>query len=434
MICVVSSWFHMTVVRDLDATPDCVVDFLVDKMTWAKERCCRIQAPLVALSIWLFHCCGSSRVSALAPGVRLSPLGRALVAGTDRLLTTTSLGFPRQTRFSSPFGEIPPLVFAPSFRDARKTKLRLSLRDEELFYTRIPSSLVGLRPRYWTQQRGTLPRQVKVSLLTSVEPLADVDEDEQVCDEDEETITDYSFDLPTTASLVATQSGLIVVALVGALALQTPNFGLGLGFSTSLASWQQGIFGVVPLVVLAVFLDLIEDRFVGLKDVSMATQRVCLTLMGGTFRPLIAVSVATTLGVIAGLGEEMLFRGVAQFELTTRLGSFFSQSAGVTSGAAAVYAAIPATILSSVVFGAIHAVTPWYAILAGLASCYFGFLFVISDYNLFVPIVTHSVYDIGALLVAHWTVTTQLSPEELDAVVVWEGPAAAGENVTSAIL
>lgn len=88
-------------------------------------------------------------------------------------------------------------------------------------------------------------------------------------------------------------------------------------------------------------------------------------------------------GLAAGFGEEMLFRGILQSGLASQMGNV----AGV--------------IVASVIFGALHAVTPMYAFLAWLASLYFGYLYLASG-NLAVPIFTHAIYDVGALFYAHW--------------------------------
>jgi len=60
-------------------------------------------------------------------------------------------------------------------------------------------------------------------------------------------------------------------------------------------------------------------------------------------------------------------------------------------------------------------VTPVYALLAGLASVFFGYLYNVSQ-NLAVPIICHGVYDVGALMWAHWSVT-DLSEEEQDEIL-----------------
>mmetsp|Transcript_7893 Transcript_7893/g.16384 ORF Transcript_7893/g.16384 Transcript_7893/m.16384 type:complete len:106 (+) Transcript_7893:1-318(+) len=96
----------------------------------------------------------------------------------------------------------------------------------------------------------------------------------------------------------------------------------------------------------------------------------------------------------------MLFRGVMQFELGGWLGSD-----------------VVAVGLTSLVFGALHAVTPLYAGLAALASVYFGWLYLATG-NLMVPIVTHAFYDWAALLYAHWTVAN-MSDEEQQSLLEW---------------
>ena len=74
-----------------------------------------------------------------------------------------------------------------------------------------------------------------------------------------------------------------------------------------------------------------------------------------------------------------------------------------------------ALAVSGAVFGLLHAVTPLYAILAGLASVFFGRLYVLSG-NLAVPIVCHAAYDVGALAWAHWTAAA-LSEREQDEIL-----------------
>jgi membrane protease YdiL (CAAX protease family) len=110
---------------------------------------------------------------------------------------------------------------------------------------------------------------------------------------------------------------------------------------------------------------------------------------------------------VAGIGEEWLFRGVLQTSLGDRIG------VGPSLG------------LTSIVFGALHAVTPLYAALASLASLYFGYLYIgvsssANDLNnLAMPMVCHGFYDVLALLYAHYTVTN-MSPQEQYDLATWE--------------
>ena len=80
----------------------------------------------------------------------------------------------------------------------------------------------------------------------------------------------------------------------------------------------------------------------------------------------------------AGIGEELLFRGVVQDGL-----------AGVAGPATALIAA-------SLLFGLAHALTPAYFLLTTLAGFYLGGLYLATD-NLLLPILVHFLYDWIAL-------------------------------------
>lgn len=97
--------------------------------------------------------------------------------------------------------------------------------------------------------------------------------------------------------------------------------------------------------------------------------------------PLLASRSWLELGVLAalaGLAEEILFRGVVQV------------------GLARVFPDAAALILASMAFGLAHFITRAYALLAGLAGLYLGTLFLTQG-NLLVPIVAHALYDVIAL-------------------------------------
>jgi membrane protease YdiL (CAAX protease family) len=94
-------------------------------------------------------------------------------------------------------------------------------------------------------------------------------------------------------------------------------------------------------------------------------------------RPLMApCSLIDLLGIslLAGLGEEVLFRGVVQEAFK----NWFSLWVGV--------------LVASVLFGLMHAITFTYALLAGLMGAYLGLVFWYTD-NLLVAVLTHALYD-----------------------------------------
>lgn len=85
------------------------------------------------------------------------------------------------------------------------------------------------------------------------------------------------------------------------------------------------------------------------------------------------------IAAMAGLGEEMIFRGVVQTALGDGAGPWI------------------ALLAAAVLFGLLHTVTPTYALLAGLIGLYLGWLWMATG-NLLVPVVVHGLYDFVALV------------------------------------
>lgn len=85
------------------------------------------------------------------------------------------------------------------------------------------------------------------------------------------------------------------------------------------------------------------------------------------------------IALAAGIGEELLFRGVVQSGLV-----------GLTGPAVAL-------IIASLLFGAAHALTPAYLVLATAIGMYLGGLHLATG-NLLVPILVHFLYDWVALV------------------------------------
>lgn len=214
------------------------------------------------------------------------------------------------------------------------------------------------------------------------------------------TDDDDLFDVRTTLSLIGGQSALVGIAIVVALLLKTPNYGFGPGISFDNEALCDGVLKTVPLAVSAYLLDFMEKRIPALQQVTKATHRTVLALLGGKFKPVTALLVSFALGLAAGFGEEMIFRGILQYELQSRTGQTLSLG------------------VSAVIFGLLHAVTPAYAFLATLAGAYFGWIYQVAG-NLAVPITTHALYDVGALYYAHLTVS-RMTAEEQKEVSSWE--------------
>ena len=97
---------------------------------------------------------------------------------------------------------------------------------------------------------------------------------------------------------------------------------------------------------------------------------------GGFSHPSVRIS------ALAGLGEEMLFRGVIQQGVADWVGGQY----GVWFGLA----------VAAILFGLAHHITFTYALLAGLIGLYLGGMWLLRD-NLLLPIITHAMYDFIAL-------------------------------------
>ncbi len=85
------------------------------------------------------------------------------------------------------------------------------------------------------------------------------------------------------------------------------------------------------------------------------------------------------IAILAGLGEEALFRGVIQ------------------SGAAGILGTTGAIVVAGILFGLCHPITPLYASLAALIGIYLGALYAATG-ELLAPVLTHALYDFIALM------------------------------------
>lgn len=136
-----------------------------------------------------------------------------------------------------------------------------------------------------------------------------------------------------------------------------------------------GVIGTIPLFIFFVALYQIQiDAFQQIKHTLLETLAPSMYRYHWTD--------LFILGAIAGITEEILFRGVVQ--------PWLEATWGMTSG----------LIASSIIFGLVHAVTPLYALLATLVGIYLG---LSMDYggqrNLLNPIIIHGLYDFLAFLV-----------------------------------
>lgn len=107
--------------------------------------------------------------------------------------------------------------------------------------------------------------------------------------------------------------------------------------------------------------------------VALVTEQIGPALAG------CSVAELALLALAAGVSEEVLFRGVIQ------------------TGLAGVLPAWLALIAASAAFGLVHFASRAYAAVAGVMGVYLGTLFLLQG-SLLAPIVTHTLYDLVALL------------------------------------
>jgi membrane protease YdiL (CAAX protease family) len=88
------------------------------------------------------------------------------------------------------------------------------------------------------------------------------------------------------------------------------------------------------------------------------------------------------ISLMAGLAEELLFRGVIQAKW------------GI--------------VAASILFGLLHSLTPAYILLATVIGFYIGLLYHVFQ-DLLIPIQLHCIYDFGALIYLRYRVKEQIS-------------------------
>jgi membrane protease YdiL (CAAX protease family) len=158
-----------------------------------------------------------------------------------------------------------------------------------------------------------------------------------------------------------------VAFAIGRLA-GVPPFGQ---FRLDAGSVAYGVAATLPLLGLLRWCLRTEWRPMR-RLVGLVENHLTPYLAGASAGGIVLVSLA------AGLGEEVLFRGVIQAGLAERLPAWLAVG------------------IAALLFGAAHWLTTSYAVFAALLGAYLGLLFLVTG-NLLVPAVTHALYDVAAL-------------------------------------
>jgi hypothetical protein len=158
---------------------------------------------------------------------------------------------------------------------------------------------------------------------------------------------------------------------------------LGLGWLTGLPVWQSLKLGPIdPAWGLAATAPLLAGLLYALRSTAGPLVRIralCREVFVPFLRPCRVWELAA-LAAAAGVGEELFFRAFLQ-GLGERWLGF-----------------LPAWLLTSALFGLVHAVTPAYAVIATLIGLYFGAVWSLTG-SLPAVMMAHGLYDFIALIV-----------------------------------
>lgn len=160
------------------------------------------------------------------------------------------------------------------------------------------------------------------------------------------------------------QFGLVVLALILGLVFRLDLAGQ---HRFDLAALNLGVLGTLPMLVLV--------WAMGRTDWSWVHE--LQGFMREIVVPMFRNAPAGTLflvSLLAGVGEEWLFRGVVQGGLSSLIGPW------------------AALVVASVLFGALHALSRAYFIVATLMGFYLGLIYLWTG-NLLIPILIHFLYD-----------------------------------------
>ncbi|MFV1966117.1 MAG: lysostaphin resistance A-like protein [Pirellulaceae bacterium] len=137
-----------------------------------------------------------------------------------------------------------------------------------------------------------------------------------------------------------------------------------------------GVVGAMPMLAAMWLL----DRYpIGpLRDL----RRLVDVHLVPLFAPLSVVQMLVV-SLAAGVGEELLFRGLLQEGLAHWIGPPLGVAVGL--------------LVASLMFGLCHLMTATYGVLATLVGLYLGLLLLLTD-HLLAPITAHAVYDAVALV------------------------------------
>jgi membrane protease YdiL (CAAX protease family) len=166
------------------------------------------------------------------------------------------------------------------------------------------------------------------------------------------------------------EGGLAVLACLLGWLLGRPPLGERFSWNALDAGW--GVAATVPM-----FLAFLVINYLPLPPLARI-RRFFDEVLRPLFQPCSLLELAL-IALLAGVGEEMLFRAVIQGALDGCLGPWWG------------------LVLASLIFGLLHAITLTYVVLAFLLGLYLGWVWL-ADGNLLVVIIAHALYDFCVLV------------------------------------
>lgn len=181
---------------------------------------------------------------------------------------------------------------------------------------------------------------------------------------------------------VVVEGGLACIALLLAWLFQVPLREMCPPLGAPLvAAITRGLLATLPM--LAIFWVLVNSSWPLLRELRDQVQWLITEMF-----PAASIGQFAMVAVLAGVSEELLFRGVIQ----TKLGIWTTPLVGL--------------VITSILFGLAHALSKAYFILAVIVGLFLGWLTL--HYNdLVAPMVAHSVYDFLALVYLSRTAATR---------------------------
>jgi membrane protease YdiL (CAAX protease family) len=137
-----------------------------------------------------------------------------------------------------------------------------------------------------------------------------------------------------------------------------------------------GLAASIPPIVALWMVDYLP--WVSLQHLRRLVRDLLQTWLGGASAGQLAL-----VSLAAGVGEELLFRGLIQEGLARWIGPPLGVGVGLA--------------VASMLFGACHWVSTTYAVLATAAGVYFGIWMILTG-SVWTPLVAHAVYDFIALM------------------------------------